>query len=448
MIRSLFTYVLVIVSVVGFAGCDNLGDTLTDVDSPGATAVVRGADNEGINKNILGYEVEFAGSLYNGQQTTFSYKVTRPPSSQASPNYFFLESPACAAAPVSFHPTQSASIDTEGGLSGIRWNSPGISPAATATFSVTYNGDIPVGSISIFMKVGSSTESDQLDGACKGIPNLVNISGSVFVDAMSNGLFDANETGFGKVTVDLLDGNGKYVESKTTAADGSYLFQVAPGVYSLDVPASTSSVTDFNENLYAYFIPTSPTPIPPGLISTNSTENDFGFEPDDATITTDLKSGTIATNTETAAWWSREFANVIKGKGKPAYDVLELNGFLIEIGDLLLPQIFQFNGADALSDALTILSRPIRSDDEMLQRELLAAELNHVAGLGSTSSEFDLAVLAFAESDWVSKFGPASKTVGEEALGKTMLRSTTLLAAFNDSGTGSGGGSLKRGQSE
>ena len=447
MMKGLFTYVLLTLSVVGLIGCDNLGDTLSDVDSPRSLAPSTDVTNDGINKTILGYKLEFDARQYNGQQTTFSYEVTRSSLAQASPSYFFLESPTCVAAPVALQPTQSASMDTEGGLPGVRWNSPGISPGATVTFSVTYNGDIPLGSVSASLKVGSSTESVEVFGACKGIPTLVNLSGSVFVDAAAVGTFDANETGFGNVTVHLLDGNGNVVKSTTTAADGSYLFQEAPDVYSLDVPASTST-SDFNENLYAYFNSTSTIPLNLGLVSANSSGNDFGFEPDDATITSDLKSGTIATQTETAAWWSREFASVIKGTGKPAYNEIELEEFLREIEELLLPQIFQFDGSDLLGDALTILSRPIRSDDELLQRELLAAELNHVAGLGSTNPEFDLAVFAYAESDWVTKFASASKTIGEASFGKTLLRSTTLLAAYNDSGTGSGSGSLKRGQSE
>jgi len=447
MIKGLLTYVLLTLSVVGFIGCDNLGDTLSDVDSPQSLSPSEDVKNDGFNKIILGYEVKFDGRQFNGQQTTFSYEVTRSSAAQASPNYFFLESPTCVDAPVAFQPTQSASMDTDGGLPGIRWNSPGISPGGTTTFSVTYVGDIPLGSVTASLKVGSSTESVEVLGACKGIPNLVNISGSVFVDAATVGTFDANETGFGNVTVHLLDVNGIVAKSTTTAADGSYLFQVAPGVYSIDVPASTST-GDFNENLYAYFNSTSIIPLNLGLVSANSSGNDFGFEPDDATITSDLKSGIIATQTETAAWWSRAFASAIKGTGKPTYNEIELEEFLGEVEELLLAEIFQFDEANLLVDALTILSRPIRSDDELLQRELLAAELNHVAGLGSTSPEFDLALFAYAESDWVTRFGGASKTMGEGTLGKTMLRSTTLVSAYNDSGTGSGSGSLKRGKSD
>ena len=449
--RNFFTYVLLGLAVIGVAGCDNMGDTLSDVDSSGSPALASEVDEDGINKTILGYEVNFSSRTYDGEQTTFSYKVTRPNSGTAAPNYFFLESPECAGEPVSFQPSPSGGMYIEDDLEGIRWTSTGIAPGATATFSVTYDGEIHPGIVLVGLKVGYNEEHRKLLGACKSSPYRFNLSGSVFIDGDGLGTFDsAVETGFGNVTVKLFDHNDNFLRSTKTADDGSYLFQVAKGDYTIKVLESTPHPDDFNEQLYTYFDPFGATDIPVYDVCEDAPNNNFGFAPDDKKIAADLKSGTIPTTAEKVTWWTREFRFAIKGIGNPRLSTAELTGFLEAVEDLRLPEIFDFDDSDPFGDAFEILNRPAKSEQDQLERELLAAELNFVAGFGSNTREFDLAVFAFAESDWLVRFGSTAKLSGDAAFAKALLASTTMLKSYNDSGTGtgSGRGSLKRGEGE
>lgn len=451
--KSLLTCLLFALATAGLVGCDNLGDTLSDVDSPTLSeSPSSNFRHEGPSKTILGYEVEFKSRLVDEHGTTFSYRVTRPSSSPPALSFFFIESPDCVGSPVALQPTSSVNYPSVvNGLNGIRWTATGMQPGSTSTYSVTYAGDVPLGRISVVLAHSSATESDEVLGACKGIPNLVNISGSVFVDADEDGDLDPGaETGIGNVTVQLLDGAGNSVADVITEEDGSYLFQVAAGTYSVSVPMQTSSTTDFNESLYDYFDPTGITSTPPNQIEQNVADLNFGFLPDVDELSADLKSGTITTAARKASWWAGEFRSAVSGKGNPQFSKEDLGLFLGEVELLLLPEVFQFDDLDPLGHASLILNRPLRTDQDQLEQALLAAELNFLAGLGSGSPELDLAMFAFAESDWVVRFGGALGRGGADAVGKTSLSSTTLLAAYNDSGTGtgSGRGTLKRGGDE
>lgn len=437
-------------AAAGLAGCDNLGDTLSDAEPLQPNYPSAELAHDGANKTILDYEIKFKLRRYEDQQTTFFYEVTRPSSAESALTFFFLESPDCAGPWTEVRPTQG-SMGEEGDFTGIKWNSPGLQPGQTAIFSVTYEGDVPLGVVTAIMKRSSDVGQAAVYGACKGVPNKVNISGTVFVDANGSGTLDpGGESGIGRVTVELLHGESNAIaESTTTADDGSYLFQVVSGDYLLNVPSSTASSTDFNEHLYDYFDPTGDTAIHLGNIGSDTSNNDFGYEPDEEAIGADLKSGEIETTARKANWWAGEFRSVVNGKGKPLYDEQTLLDFLGQVENLLLPEIFTFDTGDPLALAFEILNRPLKSEQDELEHELLAAELNYIAGLGSGTRELDLAVFAFAESDWLNRFGLGA-VAGGTSLSKATLSSTQLLSAYNDSGTGggSGSGSLKRGEGD
>lgn len=59
--------------------------------------------------------------------------------------------------------------------------------------------------------------------------------GTVWYDDDRDGVKDTNESASAGVVVDLLDSAGVYIESTTTAADGTYAFEVAAGTYTLRV---------------------------------------------------------------------------------------------------------------------------------------------------------------------------------------------------------------------
>jgi len=78
-----------------------------------------------------------------------------------------------------------------------------------------------------------STGNDFLDTLPVTIGNLV------WMDNNRNGVQDANEPGVPGVTVNLLDASGNVVATTTTAADGTYMFTVMPGEYSVQFDTAT-----------------------------------------------------------------------------------------------------------------------------------------------------------------------------------------------------------------
>ncbi len=59
-------------------------------------------------------------------------------------------------------------------------------------------------------------------------PVLGSIGDLVWSDTDGNGIQDADEPGVAGVRVELLDADGNVVDSVTTGADGSYLFDELP----------------------------------------------------------------------------------------------------------------------------------------------------------------------------------------------------------------------------
>lgn len=81
------------------------------------------------------------------------------------------------------------------------------------------------------------TATDVVTNVFAGVYVPVIIGDFVFADTNGNGIQDGGEGGQAGVTVNLLDGTGTVVSSQTTAANGLYLFSVAPGTYQVEVIA-------------------------------------------------------------------------------------------------------------------------------------------------------------------------------------------------------------------
>ena len=77
------------------------------------------------------------------------------------------------------------------------------------------------------------------------------IQGTIFVDVNQNGVQDADEIGAANVPVNLyIDGEVAPAQSTTTAADGTYVFNVSQGDYVLEVPPGDQAllpVIDFDQ---------------------------------------------------------------------------------------------------------------------------------------------------------------------------------------------------------
>jgi hypothetical protein len=66
-----------------------------------------------------------------------------------------------------------------------------------------------------------------------GFVGPITLGDRVWIDTNANGIQDVGEIGQGGVTVELLDCDGKLLQSTSTYADGRYSFTVVPGSYQL-----------------------------------------------------------------------------------------------------------------------------------------------------------------------------------------------------------------------
>lgn len=257
---------------------------------------------------------------------------------------------------------------------------------------------------------------------CEG---YVSVSGTVYVDGNSDEQKNTGESGIQNVTVSLTDDSGT-THFTQTEPDGFYSFVVFTGdeekTFSLEIEQQTDNTEDFNEGLFDTHSSTTPVT---GISVTTAVDNvsgiNFGFEPKVEEIITALtgsdgKEPTIITNTENKKFWIRQLSfglgseilsaltgtEIIIPTEVPLNELLE---HLDEIENLLQENPFQFGDSKVYAALLTILES--NSDLESLLSELLTAELNVVSGRGSSSIDFDLALMAFGESAAIELSGNA-----------------------------------------
>lgn len=394
---------------------------------------------------INNYDVQFNGKSYdaNSDRSTFSYTVSGTGIEPAL-NNFFLETPSCAGAPVAFSPTQSAKV----GPDGITWES-SVPTNASADYSVTYSGDLPVGFVDATVESGNDTATMEVPGPCKGI---YTISGSVYVDGNTNQLKDLSESGLRNVTVQLTDGAGQ-TWTRTTTDIGSYLFTVYTGSsavdFTVEVPPATAEAGDFNEQLFDTYTPTTDPPSKPVTVNgADVSGTDFGFAPQTQKLIQQFEDGTIALDTEEPKFWIKQLRFAKKNNKNAEVSAADLNGYLAAIEELLLEDPFQF-GDNKIDEALDVLTRPIRTDLESLLVQLLTAELNVLSGRGSNSLEFDLALLAYGEAAAFEEAAAGTASLQKNLAGSVSSSATvtsltsdaeSLLTSYNFSGGGGGVG--------
>jgi hypothetical protein len=400
---------------------------------------------------INGYTVTFSGksTITNSEgdvYSTFSYNVAGDGVTAAS-NNFVMEVPTCAGSPTAYSPLQSAKVSTN----SITWES-SLSSSSNRNYSITYSGDLPVGYVNATINSGNTTETKEVPGPCKGI---YSISGFVYVDANSNEVKNQSESGIGNVTVHLVHESGEEYSQKTTPS-GSFLFSVFTGSNSVDftveVRSETADMTDFNEQLFSSYTATT---MPPSyditVLNSDSSNNNFGFLPETQKILSQFSDGSILLNTEEPKFWIQQLRFASKNNRNAVISATEFEQYLTDIEGLLLDDPFKF-GDNKIETALDILTRPTKTDLDVLLVELLAAELNIVSGRGSNSLDFDLALISFGESVAADLLSTASAnnlmsnstTDAVQFSTSSTLTSTSdaqlLLSSFNRSGSGGGVG--------
>jgi hypothetical protein len=391
--RGFWLASLVAVAIAGLVavGCNRLdnpaaptqagpSDTRGRLSGPAATSVT--------TSNLLsGYLVQFDGRVFAGGQTTFSYTVSGTgvggPMSQ-----FFLELPGCAPALASATPSDgTVGVNPLVDIFGVRFHDI-LEPDESRAYSITFPGDVPLGVIRAFVHAGEVREIGEIAGPCDGFE----ISGTVYVDADSNGVQSGIESGIPGVTVTLVGGT-----VETTDANGDYSFLKIAGTYTVRIDAATAA-TDFNEDLASSFDPTGSTSFSV-TVGPDAPGTDFGYNPQQEEIIIQLETGVLPTDGKPVKFWKRQLRGAIAGSTRNEFTASDMAEFLTEIEGLFIPDPFQFTPGSEFEEALAILN--IRSNDPVQQliRELLTAELNEVSGKGLVGEdELQRALLAWAEA--------------------------------------------------
>ncbi len=388
--------------------------------------------------DLAGFHVHYDGQTFDGTQTTFTYTVSGP----AVDMHFRLELPSCAPALSALSPTNGSTTNPDPVINpGVEWHpSVGSGEENTFTFSVTYPGSVREGIVLVSVKSNGTTQVGEIAGACA---RVFDISGTVFTDANTSGLLDGNEAGIKNVTLNLFDSDDSVVGTAVTSNSGFYVFEGFPaGAYTIKVDETTLETNSTN-----YLAATTPAEVNVS-VGPDASGNDFGFEPKASQLINDFKSGTLVTTGRSATYWKKQLQIALTGKGKADYSKTMLQGFVIQIRALLPSDPFLLPNGDGLQDAFDLLNKPVKSDLDALQRELLAAEFNHVAGLGIVGT--DAAALQLVLLGWGESLVLSNSTTSAGAAGKfapitvagtmgTLSDATAVFTLLNSSGGGGGG---------
>ncbi len=408
------------------AGCQSKTD---EVVSPNDGT--RGVSLSGLEPNnvlFLTFDVVFTGRTFNGTSTTFSYTVSGP----RRDLHFRLGWPVteCTQAPVSWTPVSGATGNNDCCINpGIEWHPAlGSDPFVTYYFTYTFNGDIPVGIVPASVKSNSDLVVGEIAGP--GSPEYL-VSGNVFQDANTNATLDANETFITGVTINLRE-NGTVTSSTTSNASGYYEFSVPCGTYSVELDTTTLTGTD-----KTYFVAT--TALSHSVsVGPDSPGNSFGFDVNTTKLLSDLNAKTLPTTGLNAAFWKKEFQFAVSGRTS-TYSPAQLLGFLAAIEELALetPFVFPVGDQARLDFVYQMLRKPLRTDFEAFERELITIELNYAAGKGIDLST-ELVLIGWGETLYNAPGGSNPKGVVIQAT--TIQDATSVYRGINSNKSTGGGG--------
>ncbi len=322
----------------------------------------------------------------------------------------------------------------------------------------------------------------------KSEPVRYDAPGVVFIDADHDGVQDPTETGQSDVAVLLSQPDSETSYTAISGPDGHFSFNVPAGTYTMEIPSS-GPAGSFNAELAASFTATGALSRVVTVGPEMSTEY-FGFVPDAAGILERIQSGDLQTDGYTRTTWRRLFRCAIVNEGghdldgdddgegdgegdsdggrgdrggdrirdrgdhggghhpdegcncnpdSLRYNGEDLRGLLATVQTLFLSGPFTFTEGNELREAYRILTRRYTTDEEKLAQELLATELNYVAGRGIVEH----AALVGALSAWSESLlnsAPYAVTTDDKSKASDLQAALLLLQAVN---TGGGLGGLE-----
>jgi hypothetical protein len=349
------------------------------------------------------WSVSFVGATYDSalDRTTFTYQLTAL-SWEKDLSHWVLEFDggfvgATPASPVAL------GLDPTTGVTGLKWDG-GQGKGTVATYTLTVAGHAAVGVVDYAVKGGTYFAIGQTYGpAGIMVPQTYDLSGAVYLDANGSGARNAGEPALTGVEVTLFNASGAVVATTLTDANGGYSFaDLVPGSYSV-VIGSTGSAGSFNDTLTRYFTG-SRGPLAVNLVNADSTGNDFGFRLNTAAVIGDFDpadgdgNGVVhAGEGRTIGFWKHQCTVALTRKGKAQIDATTLLALIRAVPPLYLADPFQFTAGQEYSQALAIMEARTSDAVLLLKKQLLATELNHVAGMGLTDKALQGVLINWAE---------------------------------------------------
>jgi len=372
----------------------------------GSSATFAAPSFEQKDITAVGWKVEYVESAYDegSNTTTFFYNLTAA-DWEKDLSHWVLGNDSDGDIP-SFGVTctdEKFGLDPTTGISGLKCDD-GQDANTSQTYTVVVPGNACAVMVDYAVKGGTYYAVGQTTGpgndcAVADPVNTYTISGTAYVDANRDLVLGYGEPALANVTVVLKDENGNIVGTKQTSEDGYYEFTGLPaGNYTVEILALTDGVEDFNEQLAEYFIPNEAAGLSISL-GHDSPNNDLGFgvntvavmddlNPDDA----DADGYTMAGTGKTIGFWKHQNSVAIKGKGRAQIDAETLQGHLdaVEAGWLIGSGTFEFTSGSDYEDAFAILNNTSSDAVDLLKKQLLGTELNHVSGRGLSGEEYNL----------------------------------------------------------
>ncbi len=363
----------------------------------------------------LTYSIHYEGSTYNvaNDQTTFEYSLdvlTDPALSHWSLEFACTDGVSAlvdeGSSTIEYGNFMEPAIGSH--ITGVKFDA-GQSVGTTSTYTIIVPGQIGEADVWAYAKGGNENAGGNFVAdfwnitgpSCQGPVNpseTYSIDGTVFVDANQNGILDTDEPVIGNVTVSLYDSEGNLVSVTITDSSGNYVFDgLAPGDYEVVVESSTENTEDFNETLYAEFDPTTLQPINVTISDSDLTGNNFGYAPNFTEICeVQNEDGlcVLSGDGKTIGFWKHQNSVAIKGKGKAHIDETTLTDYITQINGLFLTQPFQLSG---FQDAFDVMKNTSSEPVDLLNKQLLGTEFNHVHGIGIEDNQLQSLLIAWGE---------------------------------------------------
>jgi len=340
----------------------------------------------------VGWSVTYLGRQYDlaTNTTTFSYSMAVT-CTEKDLSHWVLAFAGDGVPTVTPSDPVKFGLDPTTGVYGVKWDG-GQAKCTTATYTVTIHGNVCEEMTQYSVKGGTYYAVGITMGPgdpCPTPTTRYSVSGTLFGDANLTGSRQADEPLLSNVSVELLDCTGEVLATALTDGSGKYTFDsLLPGCYSVRVPA-TSLAQDFNESLFQYFTPTTPVALSASIVSSDVTGRDFGFAVNTRSVLDDFDAAdpdgdgfTFAGTGKTIGFWKHQLTVALSGKGRAQVGVATLNNYLVAVEALYLADPFRLWAGNPFSNALTILSATSSVAVDLLKKQLLATELNEVAGLG------------------------------------------------------------------